>query len=205
MSLAFFGGCPGALGFAGARGSRSVVGQARRAGTTAQQSAEATRRSTTQHIQIMPTTANNSVTATVAASLEKSMLGTLGWGTANHNHATLCCCVCAGKSSCWERVLFELCDAEPLAQLCLVEAHSLNKSAPHVKCDGVRVWPEAECCLCCSCCNTGPGDCMRGEAAAVNDCRRPTTLTAAWPRDDSRAGCTRKGPRVHGWGVLWCA
>jgi len=52
--------------------------------------------------------------------------------------------VCVGKGSSWERVLYELCDAEPLIELYAVEAHSLNKPAQPVERDGVRVWPESK-------------------------------------------------------------
>ena len=68
----------------------------------------------------------------------------LGVRTANHNGTALDCPVCAGKGSSWERVLYELCDAEQLIELYAVEAHSLNKPAQVVERDGVRVWPEAK-------------------------------------------------------------
>lgn len=68
----------------------------------------------------------------------------LGVRTANHNEKALRCAVCGGKGSSWERVLYELCDAEPLIELYAVEAHSLNKPAKPVEHGGVRVYPEAK-------------------------------------------------------------
>ena len=68
----------------------------------------------------------------------------LGVRTANHNDKALRCAVCDGKGSSWERVLYELCDAEPLIELYAVEAHSLNKPAQPAEHGGVRVCPEAK-------------------------------------------------------------
>jgi hypothetical protein len=41
-------------------------------------------------------------------------------------------------------MLYQLCDAEELIELYAVEAHSLDKSATPVECEGVRVCPESK-------------------------------------------------------------
>jgi hypothetical protein len=68
----------------------------------------------------------------------------LGVRTANHNGAAFRCRVCGGHGSGWERVLYELCDAEQLVQLYAAEAHSLDKPAKPFESEGVRVCPEAK-------------------------------------------------------------
>jgi hypothetical protein len=68
----------------------------------------------------------------------------LGVRTANHRDSALDCRVCARKGSKWEGMLYELCDAEELIELYAVEAHSLDKAAAPVECEGVRVCPESK-------------------------------------------------------------
>ena len=68
----------------------------------------------------------------------------LGVRTANHNETALNCRVCGSKGSSWERVLYDLCDAEQLIELFAVEAHSLNKPEHAVESEGVTVCPASK-------------------------------------------------------------
>lgn len=68
----------------------------------------------------------------------------LGVRTANHNDTALHCHVCGKKGSSWERVLYDLCDAEQLIELYAVEAHSLDKPEHVVECEGVTVCPASK-------------------------------------------------------------
>ena len=63
----------------------------------------------------------------------------LGVGTANHGETALNCRVCGRKGSSWERVVYDLCDAEQLIELFAVEAHSLNKPEHAVEYEGVTL------------------------------------------------------------------
>jgi hypothetical protein len=48
-------------------------------------------------------------------------------GTANHGGTALNCRVRSRRGSSWHRVVYDLCEAEQLSELCVVEAHSLDK------------------------------------------------------------------------------
>lgn len=68
----------------------------------------------------------------------------LGVRTANHNAAALHYHMCGGEGSSWERVLYDLCDAEQLIELYAVEAHSLDQPEHAVECEGVTVCPASK-------------------------------------------------------------
>jgi hypothetical protein len=66
----------------------------------------------------------------------------LGVRTANLKPTALKCHVCSRHGSSWEKVLYDLCDAEQLIELYAVEAHSLDKPQHAVESEGVIVFPE---------------------------------------------------------------
>lgn len=68
----------------------------------------------------------------------------MGVRTANHNPKALKCHVCSTKGSSWEKVLYDLCEAEQLIELYAVEAHSLHKPEHAVESEGVPVCPESK-------------------------------------------------------------
>ena len=68
----------------------------------------------------------------------------LGVRTANLKHTARKCRVCGTQGSSWERVLYNLCDAEQLIELYAVEAHSLGKPEHDVECEGVTVCPASK-------------------------------------------------------------
>lgn len=45
----------------------------------------------------------------------------------NHGDTALNCRACSRRGSSWHRVVYDLCDAEQLCELCVVEAHSLDR------------------------------------------------------------------------------
>lgn len=65
-----------------------------------------------------------------------------GVRSANHSSTALNCRVCAKQGSAWERVLYALCDAEPLILEYATEAFVLNKHDRPVTNMGVTVCPE---------------------------------------------------------------
>ena len=48
-------------------------------------------------------------------------------GTANHGDTALNCRTCSRRGSSWHMVVYDLCEAEQLSELCVVEAHSLDR------------------------------------------------------------------------------
>jgi hypothetical protein len=60
-------------------------------------------------------------------------------GTANHGDTTLNCRARSRRGSSWHRVVYDLCDAEQLSELCVVEAHSLDRPVHVVEYVRVRL------------------------------------------------------------------
>jgi hypothetical protein len=127
----------------------------------------------------------------------------LGVGTANHYDTTFSCHACSRKGSSWHRVLYDLCDAEQLVELCAVEAHSLDKPEHAVEYAGLIVCTASKCWDAAVAAPGGLVIRMRGQGRSTklltkaNNCN--TSLAERSPKDQLYA---QRVPR-QGWRELW--